>query len=482
MGEGVHVSLRRKALIWPRKHEMSSSATRENDTITRTFDALERQQLEIYAKELQEHFNEEHRLRQQLEQRNKDLEQRLREIAAIEGMNATIWRQNEKLSRIHSLAPATPYQAGEVVTDLSLTLVLQQIADLSRELVPAMSSGLMIVDNGRRSSFVTSGLSPAEKSALEAYLRDSGISGTLGNELKPTRLIDESSSSQGSNTPSDKFKVTSLLGIPVMNRGRHLGNLYLLNKPGDLPFTKEESSLMSMFATQAAVAIENAENYRNIQIQSIVDERDRIGRDLHDNTIQSLYALGLELDDCAEDAAGPSPEVQTRLRRSVSSINEIISAIRTYVLDLRPDDMAEPKLHEYLEELVETFRGARLPQLELCWEVRQPLVLSPSQISHLTSIAREGLANVVKHAKATSAVVGLSSEGACLKLWIEDNGIGFDTDASVGKQHQGLRNIRERVQALGGTLQIQSGLDRMTRLDITVSLGHDALATARSGQ
>lgn len=461
---------------------MSSSAAWGSDTITRTFDDLERQQLEIYAKELQEHFNEEHRLRQQLEKRNEDLEQRLREIAAIEGMNRTIWRQNEKLSRIHSLAPATLHQTGEVVTDLSLMLVLQKIADLSRELVPAMSSGLMIVDNGRRSSFVTSGLSTSEKSAFEVYLRDNGISGTLGNELKPTRQMDESQSSQAGSTPSDRFNVTSLLSTPVMNRGRHLGNLYLLNKPGDLPFTREESSLMSMFATQAAVAIENAENYRDIQVQSIVDERDRIGRDLHDNTIQSLYALGLELDDCAEVAAGPSSEVETRLRRSVGRINEIISSIRTYVLDLRPDDLAEPKLHDYLEELVVTFKGARLPQLELCWEVRQPLVLSPSQISHLIAIAREGLANVAKHAGATSATVGLSSEDARLKLWIEDNGIGFDATASLGKEHQGLRNIRERVQALGGALQIQSGSGRMTRLDIAVPLGHNASAAVRSEQ
>ena len=461
---------------------MSGTATQGNGTITRSFDDLERQQLEIYARELQEHFNEEHRLRQQLEKRNNDLEQRLHEIAAIEGMNRTIWRQNEKLSNIHSLAPATPHQTVEVVTDLSLTLVLQKIADLSRELVPAMHSGLMIVDNGRRSSFVTSGLSPSEKTALEVYLRDSGISGTLGNELKPTRQIEDSPPHQGSTAPPDGFKVTSLLGVPVMNRGRHLGNLYLLNKPGNLPFTSDESSLMSMFATQAAVAIENAENYRDIQVQSIVDERDRIGRDLHDNTIQSLYALGLELDDCAQDAGGRSPEVQTRLLRSVSTINEIISSIRTYVLDLRPDDQAEPKLHEYLEDLVSTFKGPRLPQLELCWEVQQPLVLSPSHLSHLIAIAREGLANVVKHAGATSATVGLSSEGATLKLWIEDNGIGFDTKASFGKQHQGLRNMRERVQALGGSLQIQSGPGRLTRLDITAPVGNNAPASARSGQ
>jgi signal transduction histidine kinase len=397
-------------------------------------------------------------------------------------MNRTIWRQNEKLSRIHSLAPAVPNQAGEVVTDLSLTLVLQQIADLSRELVPAMSSGLMIVDNGRRSSFVTSGLSPEEKSALEAHLRDSGISGTLGNELRPTRHMDQDQSSQGSGTPADGFKVTSLLGIPVMNKGRHLGNLYLLNKPGNIPFTQEESSLMSMFATQAAVAIENAENYRNIQVRSIVDERDRIGRDLHDNTIQSLYALGLELDDCAEVATGPFPEVHTRLRRSVGSINEIISSIRTYVLDLRPDDQAEPKLHEYLEELVRTFQGARLSQIDLCWEVGHPLVLSPSQISHLTAIAKEGLANVVKHDGAASATVGLSSEGVWLNLWIEDDGIGFDANALVGSQHQGLRNMRERIHALGGTLQIQSGTGRLTRLNVTVPLVHNAPAAARSGQ
>ena len=461
---------------------MSSGVTPGNDTITRTFDDLERQQLEIYARELQEHFDEEHRLRGELEERNRNLEQRLREIAAIEGMNKTIWRQNEKLSQIHSLTPATPHQTGEAVAELSLTLVLQRIVDLSRELVPAMYSGLMIVDNGRRSSFITSGLSPTEKSALGVYLRDSGISGILGNELRPIAQIGNGSPPQDNETPSDKFKVTSLLGIPVMNRGKHLGNLYLLNKPGDHAFTQEESSLMSMFATQAAVAIENAQNYRNIQVQSIVEERDRIGRDLHDNTIQSLYALGLEMEDCAEVAIDTPREVQTRLRRSVGRINEVISSIRTYVLDLRPDDLAERKLHEQMEDLVESFKGAGISRLELYWDVQQALVLSPNQISHFISIAREGLANVVKHAKATSAVLGFSTDGTYLKLWIEDNGVGFDTGASVANRHQGLRNIRERVKALGGTLQVQSRPGQMTRLDIRAPLEHNVLVTPRSGQ
>ena len=461
---------------------MSSGVTPGNDTITRTFDDLERQQLEIYARELQEHFDEEHRLRGELEERNRNLEQRLREIAAIEGMNKTIWRQNEKLSQIHSLTPATPHQTGEAVADLSLTLVLQRIVDLSRELVPAMYSGLMIVDNGRRSSFITSGLSPTEKSALGVYLRDSGISGILGNELRPIAQIGNGSPPQDNETPSDKFKVTSLLGIPVMNRGKHLGNLYLLNKPGDHAFTQEESSLMSMFATQAAVAIENAQNYRNIQVQSIVEERDRIGRDLHDNTIQSLYALGLEMEDCAEVAIDTPREVQTRLRRSVGRINEVISSIRTYVLDLRPDDLAERKLHEQMEDLVESFKGAGISRLELYWDVQQALVLSPNQISHFISIAREGLANVVKHAKATSAVLGFSTDGTYLKLWIEDNGVGFDTGASIANRHQGLRNIRERVKALGGTLQVQSRPGQMTRLDIRAHFEHNAPVTPRSGQ
>ena len=461
---------------------MSSGVTPGNDTITRTFDDLERQQLEIYARELQEHFDEEHRLRGELEERNRNLEQRLREIAAIEGMNKTIWRQNEKLSQIHSLAPATPDHTGEAVAELSLTLVLQRIVDLSRELVPAMYSGLMIVDNGRRSSFITSGLSPTEKSALGVYLRDSGISGILGNELRPIAQIGNGSPPQDNETPSDKFKVTSLLGIPVMNRGKHLGNLYLLNKPGDHAFTQEESSLMSMFATQAAVAIENAQNYRNIQVQSIVEERDRIGRDLHDNTIQSLYALGLEMEDCAEVAIDTPREVQTRLRRSVGRINEVISSIRTYVLDLRPDDLAERKLHEQMEDLVESFKGAGISRLELYWDVQQALVLSPNQISHFISIAREGLANVVKHAKATSAVLGFSTDGTYLKLWIEDNGVGFDTGASIANRHQGLRNIRERVKALGGTIQVQSRPGQMTRLDIRAPLEHNAPGTLRSGQ
>ena len=242
---------------------------KEEHVVTRTFDQLNWQQLEIYAEELQEHFYEERRLRRQPEDRNRRLEQRLWEIAAIERMNQTIYQQNQELSRVHSKGVRHQDQVGAVsnagtgiAPELSMDAVLQEVVDVSRELVHARYGALAIFEGGMVSAVLTSGLGYAEAKAIEAYLRSRGIQEMPGQEAQPIRLKGFGEGRRGVGRPPGISKMTCLLSIPIVYKGQSMGDIYVADKEGAQEFSQEDGSLMAMFATQAAVAIENARNYR----------------------------------------------------------------------------------------------------------------------------------------------------------------------------------------------------------------------------
>ncbi|MEE8442895.1 MAG: GAF domain-containing sensor histidine kinase, partial [Dehalococcoidia bacterium] len=429
----------------------------QDQQVARTFDQLSREQLEIYAREFQEHFDAERRLRRQLEDRNRQLEQRLQEIAAIEGMNQTINRQNRELSQVRSRKPQHPDEStfsgnGENLdtAELSVGAVLQKVVDLSRELVHANYSGLVVLEDGQPPSFITSGLDYQGQDKLQSYLLNKGIQGALSQETQPVLVSQASGVERKTRATRKCIKIKNLLGIPIVHKGHHTGNLYLVNKKGARTFSQEDASLMVMFATQAAVAIENARIYYEIQSEAVLEERDRIGKDLHDNIIQSLYAVGLNLEDCADLVMETPQDVKQRLHLAVDSVNDVIRDTRDYIMDLRSELLAEETLQKHLEALVGKFTDIGPTEFALHWETEEDLAFSPSQVPHLLAIAREGLTNVIKHASAQSATLGLSSRDGKVTLWIQDDGVGFALKPPGSSHPQGLRNMKERAEALGG--------------------------------
>ena len=132
--------------------------------------------------------------------------------------------------------------------------------------------------------------------------------------------------------------MTSFLGAPVMVKGRSVGNLYLSDKLEGEPFSEDDERLVEMFAVHAGIAIENARLHDLVQRLAIVEERERIGKDLHDGIIQAIYAVGLSLEDVpelVEDEDGRRDAV-ARVDRAIDALNLVISDIRSYILRLRP--------------------------------------------------------------------------------------------------------------------------------------------------
>jgi signal transduction histidine kinase len=259
------------------------------------------------------------------------------------------------------------------------------------------------------------------------------------------------------------------LGVPVAVRGRTIGNLYLTEKPGG--FTPEDARIVETFARHAAVAMENARLHDQVQRLAIVEERERIGKDLHDSVIQAIYAVGLSLDDVPEMMEEEPDEARRRVERAIDGLDQTIRDIRNFIFGLRPALLDGVDVVEGLAALADEFRVNTMIDVELRAgpTVTVP-VIGPDRIAELLAIAREALSNIARHARATRAEIAVEPEPeiAGLQIVIADNGVGFDPAAPRGLGHQGLRNIRTRAISIGATVQVESRPGAGTRIIVRV--------------
>jgi signal transduction histidine kinase len=260
----------------------------------------------------------------------------------------------------------------------------------------------------------------------------------------------------------------SLLGVPIGAKGRSIGRLYLTNKLPGGDFTEDDERLVEMFALHAGIAIENARLHDQVQRLAIVEERERIGRDLHDGIIQSIYAVGLSLEDVPDLMADEPDEARARVERAIDSLDQSIRDIRNFIFGLRPELLEQAGLVGGLAALADEFRVNSMVDVDLETADAQDSDLPSELIGQLLSIAREALSNIARHSKATRGSVRVETVDDIIRLIISDNGVGFDPAKPRGVGHQGMVNMRARASSVGGRLEVQSEPSAGTRIIVEV--------------
>jgi signal transduction histidine kinase len=187
------------------------------------------------------------------------------------------------------------------------------------------------------------------------------------------------------------------------------------------------------------------------QQQVLAAERERIGRELHDGTIQTAYTAGLLIDSARKLADADSP-IATRLDRAVLVLNEVIADLRRGMGELRSQPSGET-LHTALDRITSDPRFRSLVEISLEWDLAEEVALSPRDVDHILAIVYEGLSNVVRHAHARQVKIRVYAQAGWLTLVLEDDGVGMP---GRHKEGFGLRNIQERARLLAGKLQIQN--------------------------
>jgi len=352
----------------------------------------------------------------------------------------------------------------------SVDEVLQVIVDRVRPLVGAEYAALGINEpQGRIERFITSGMDDATRRRIGPLPEGHGLLGLIIRENRSFRIADINVDPHRYGFPPNHPPMASFLGVPIAVKGVSLGRLYLTNKIGAAEFSAADQALVETFALHAGIAMDNARLHEQLQRLAVVDERERISKDLHDGIIQNLYAVGLSLEDVPDLMEADRPDAEARVERAIDSIHLAIQDIRNFIFGLRPGLLEGASLGAGLAALVDEYRHNTIIDIDL--ELPDPVPNpSPEVTGHLLTIVGESLSNIVRHSRASRASIDLqpATAGTGYILRIADNGIGFDPDRAGRIGHQGLANTRDRVGRIGATMKIDSEPGTGTRIVITV--------------
>ncbi len=243
--------------------------------------------------------------------------------------------------------------------------------------------------------------------------------------------------------------------VPLTARGEVVGVLTIATRSRKT-ISRSELQLLVSVAAGAGTAIENARLHLNVRRLAILEERERIGMDLHDGTIQSIYGVGLALEN-ARLLLRENPELaEDRLQKAMEDLNHTIRDIRSYILDLRPRQLQGESLVEGLSRLVSEFRQNTKVEVSLAGPKESLADLPQMHAMSLFHICQEALANIAKHAKASSVKIDLWTTSDRVLLEVSDDGQGFEVDKTSKTVGHGLANMQRRVQNVGGDVDITS--------------------------
>jgi signal transduction histidine kinase len=216
-----------------------------------------------------------------------------------------------------------------------------------------------------------------------------------------------------------------------------------------------------------------------VQHLSVVEERQRIGMDLHDGIIQSIYAVGLTIENAdAQIADGELGPARTQLRHALDALNATTRDIRTYILDLRPRRFQGDNLVVGLERLLDEFKANTLLQVSLVAEPGADRALTPEARLALFHIAQEALSNAAKHSRASRVDVRLVRETDNSVLSVSDNGRGMAASRSERLPGHGLANMQDRARAIGGEFNVGPAEGGGTELRVSVPIASPASSAA----
>ncbi len=246
--------------------------------------------------------------------------------------------------------------------------------------------------------------------------------------------------------------------IPLKARRKVVGVLCVVSRERR-KFSKRELGLLEAIGTWTGTAIENARLQNQARRLAVLEERERIGMDLHDGIIQSIYGVGLALEYAYLSVEENPALTREKIENSIEGLNAAIRDIRAYVADLRPRQLRdEQPLQQGIEKLVNDFRTVCSTKATLM-TVDDGLTELPKENSlALFRICQEALANVARHAHAQNADIHLWTTEDRVLLKVEDDGVGFDTQTVDEALGHGLSNMRRRVHKVGGEVEIVSQL------------------------
>lgn len=370
-------------------------------------------------------------------------------------MRHRLIQQNQELLALHD--------AGLAVTSaLDLQLVLQNVVNEARELVGARYGALALLnDRSEIGEFLTSGISPELRASLGPIPRGRGLLGAVLEDPRPLRLRDLARDSRSVGFPPRHPAMHSLLAVPILSHSNVLGALYLTERQGQAEFDVSDQERLERFATQAALAIENAHLHQQVKALAIAEERDRIAREMHDSISQVLAYVNTKGQAAAELLrAGDSVRAEQQIAQLAEAARDAYADVRENILGLRVPHGEPASLLDTLCTYLASWQDQCGIATTFDHSVDDDVIssLSPLDELQVLRIVQEALSNVRKHANASKVILSLTNEDAAIVISVSDNGTGFDPEAigRSGFPRFGMATMRERAESIGGQVNVAS--------------------------
>jgi signal transduction histidine kinase len=353
-----------------------------------------------------------------------------------------------------------------LASELDIDALLQRIADLAREVVVARYGAVGVVgEDGLLLRFVYSGIDAETADDIGDLPHGRGLLGVLLEGGRPMRMSEISEHKDSYGFPPNHPPMHSFLGVPIIVRNRVFGRLYLTEKQGASEFTDDDERIAMTLAAQAGVAIENANLLEEVKARgdelAVLEERDRISKELHDGVIQAIYSVGLSLQGAMTLVERDPDGTRKRMDEAITTLDNVVRDVRSYIFALQPKSVEERGLKRAIEELVRDLEVNALVEATVQLSDDALDMIPEDAKGDFIQVAREILSNIARHAQASEVTVACAvREGATVVLTIEDDGVGFDP-ADV-KRGDGLTNIEERARNVGGSLAILARAPRGT--------------------
>ncbi len=348
----------------------------------------------------------------------------------------------------------------------TLKQVLQQIAYVAKQLVQSRYAALGIPgEHGTLKYFEVAGITEDEIKRIAHPPVGRGLLGVIMHDREALRLEHLHEHPRSSGFPENHPEMDRFLGVPVQAGVQLFGMLYLTDRLDDLPFTQEDQWLVESLAGYAALAIAGTQLSEQRGRLALLEERERVGMELHDGIIQSLYAIGMQLQLLQLTQPASSDEVAKATR----SLDVVIEDIRHYILNLKVASYEQQSLRVYLLDVLARLHVPETLTVNLSAPDRQP-PFGPPVVEAVCQIAYEAISNVIRHAQATEASIEITEDLHHFQMVIKDNGRGF-SPAGDGKYHGlGLLNMIQRARIYGGDMEVQSTPGEGTRLTLTLPI------------
>jgi signal transduction histidine kinase len=344
-----------------------------------------------------------------------------------------------------------------IAAEATIEPMLQRLAHSARELVDAKYAAIGVPDGeGAFAQFITSGMSDELIAAMGPLPRTHGLLGAMLTSPVPYRTTDIRKDPRFRGWwPAAHPQMRSFLGVPIVANSGIVGALYLTDKIGAPEFDEADQQLIEMLSVHAALAIEKTRLYERSRELSIVEERNRLARELHDSVTQKLFGVTLTAESAATVIERDPSEARQQLQRLQQLAREAMEELRSLIFELRPPEVETEGLATALRKHVDVLQRVHGHAVQL--QVDCEAAPSAAEDPEILRVAQEALQNALRHAHAEHVDVRLTADNGHLLLAVADDGAGFDpADPSLRSQHLGLTSMEERARALGGRLTIAS--------------------------